>query len=374
MAGEFTRLINSRASLIGIAIGAAYGLFARLVVTMKMGVELLPEMTLAFLLLVPIGIGILTVAQSDNRSFGYRFFAPWAPMSLTLAATAVLGWEGAICIYLAIPVVFPLSSIGGLIGGMFRRRTFAAQSVILAAPFILGPIEGRVANPEKIVVTTQQILIDAPPSIVWPLVASVDSIKPEEQRPALFLSMGFPRPISATLNRPGVGGIRRARFARGLVFTETVIVWIPDRVLSFTIEPNTDSIPATTLDEHVTIGGPYFDVLTGTYELEPVERGRKTLLTLQSRHRVSTHFNIYAGWWAERIMTSIQRNILLVHKQRAERIEARLVSRCSLLDTRFSRSLRATRYAPEPACREKRVASAKGEQREASSGLYLIDQ
>jgi len=34
--------------------------------------------------------------------------------------------------------------------------------------------------------------------------------------------------------------------------------------------------------------------------------------------RVSTHFNLYAGWWAGRIMASIQNNILRVHKARAE--------------------------------------------------------
>jgi hypothetical protein len=331
MAGELTRILNSKASATGIIVGAAYGLVARLIVTFRVGVDLLSVMTLAFLLLVPIAIGALTVAQSENRSFGYRFFAPWIPMSLTLIATALLGWEGAICIYLAIPVVFPLASIGGLIGGMMKRRAFAAQSLILAAPFIVGPIEGRISNPAKIVTTTQEIVIDAPPSIVWPLIASVDSIRPEEQQRALFLSMGFPRPISATLDHPGVGGIRRAKFERGIVFTETVTDWVPGRMLRFTIEPNTGSIPATTLDEHVTIGGPYFDVLTGTYVLEPSADGQRTLLTLSSKHRVSTHFNIYAGWWAGLIMSSIQRNILVVHKHRAELRSSQLAELATIM-------------------------------------------
>jgi hypothetical protein len=43
---------------------------------------------------------------------------------------------------------------------------------------------------------------------------------------------------------------------------------------------------------------------------------------LRSRQRVSTRFNFYAGWWADRIMGSIQDNILAVHKLRAERHEA----------------------------------------------------
>jgi hypothetical protein len=162
--------------------------------------------------------------------------------------------------------------------------------------------------------------IAAPPDRVWPLIASVDSIRPEEERPALFIRLGFPRPISATLSHPGVGGVRTARFERGLVFTETVTDWQPGTRLSFTIHPNTDEIPPTTLDPHVTVGGPYFDVLTGTYELHPTATG--TRLVLRSRQRVSTRFNFYAGWWADRIMGSIQDNILAVHKLRAERHEA----------------------------------------------------
>jgi hypothetical protein len=318
MGQTFTKVLNSRATALGITLGAAYGLVARLMAYAKIWQDWFSVMTVAFLLLVPVGIGILTVMESDNRSVGYRILAPWVPMFLTLVATAILGLEGAICIYLAIPVVFPFASLGGIIGGLLRTRGIAARSLILAAPFVAWPLESRVGNPERIVESTQQVVIDAPPSIVWPLVASVDSIKPEEQQHALFLTLGFPRPISATLDHPGVGGIRRARFEKGLVFTETITDWSPGRMLRFTIEPNTDSIPSTTLDEHVTIGGPYFDVLTGLYVLDPLDSGRKTLLTLKSRHRVSTHFNLYAGWWADRIMTSIQRNILSVHKKRAE--------------------------------------------------------
>jgi hypothetical protein len=146
----------------------------------------------------------------------------------------------------------------------------------------------------------------------------VDSIRESERHPALFTGLGFPRPVAATLTGTGVGGVRHATFDRGLVFTETITEWQPERLLSFTIRANTDSIPTTTLDKHVTIGGPFFDVLQGTYQLIPDDDGRATRLVLTSRHRVSTRFNPYAGWWANRIMGSIQRNILAVLKRRAE--------------------------------------------------------
>lgn len=318
---QLTELLNSRATAVGVLTGVAYGLLARVLFMTQAITGYFGVMTLAFLALVPVIVGILTVSRSDNTSRAFRVFGPWVPMLVTLVATAVFGWEGAICIYLAIPVVFPFASIGGIIGSYLQRRRLGMQSMmLLALPFVASPLESRIANPVSLVRTTQQIEIAAPPSIVWPLVASVDSIRPEERSPALFLTLGFPQPISATLNHAGKGGIRSAKFEGGVVFTETVTEWIPGRKLSFTIDPNTESIPPTTLDPHVTIGGPYFDVLTGTYELIPSSDGRSTLLVLHSTHRVSTHFNLYSGWWADRIMASIQRNILEVHKRRAERL------------------------------------------------------
>jgi hypothetical protein len=129
--------------------------------------------------------------------------------------------------------------------------------------------------------------------------------------------MGFPRPLSAEIDREEVGGVRRARFAGGVLFLETVTDLTVDSLLSFGIRAQTDSILPSTLDEHVTIGGPYFDVLQGTYRIERIAPDA-VRLHLTSRLRVSTHFNWYAGLWADAVMGSIQRNILEVEKVRAE--------------------------------------------------------
>jgi len=46
--------------------------------------------------------------------------------------------------------------------------------------------------------------------------------------------------------------------------------------------------------------------------------GRGTRMRLESRLRVSTHFNVYSGPWVDAIMRSIQETILVVEKRRAE--------------------------------------------------------
>lgn len=70
------------------------------------------------------------------------------------------------------------------------------------------------------------------------------------------------------------------------------------------------------LDEHVTIGGAYFDVLDGEYRLE--QRPDGILLHLSSRERLSTHLNPYAGIWTDAVMEAIQKQILAVIRNRCE--------------------------------------------------------
>ena len=272
-------------------------------------------MTLGFLFVVPIVIGYLTVRPVAGSSFRFRVFAPWVTCGLVILASVGIGLEGAICVVFAAPVMLFLASFGGLLAGAQPTTSRADVPVAMLLPWVVIGFERGTPGPTRQVVTTTQIEIAAPASTIWPLVVSVDSIRDGERRPAFFTTIGFPRPIAATLDHPGVGGVRTASFDRGLVFREAVVEWVPERRLKFTIDAK--AVPTAALDPHVRIGGPFFDVLTGTYELQPVSSTR-TLLVLRSEHRVSTRFNLYAGWWADRVMASVQRNILVVLKQRAE--------------------------------------------------------
>ena len=111
--------------------------------------------------------------------------------------------------------------------------------------------------------------------------------------------------------------MRHATFEHGVLFVETITDWRPGRRLAFSIRADTAHLPPTTLDEHVTVGGPYFDVLEGVYEIEPVAPGR-VILHLASTHRLSTRFNAYSGLWTDFIMRDVQEYILEIVKRRCE--------------------------------------------------------
>jgi len=166
------------------------------------------------------------------------------------------------------------------------------------------------------------ILIHAAPETVWAQIERVPPIAPEEQRFSWTQKIGFPRPIEATLSSEGVGAIRHATFAGGVLFIETVTLWEPRQRLGFDIHADSANIPPRTLDEHVTIGGRYFDALHGEYRIEPRPDG-STLLHLVSRHRLSTTFNFYSRIWTDAVMRDIQENILYVIRNRCEKAAER---------------------------------------------------
>ena len=187
--------------------------------------------------------------------------------------------------------------------------------MMLALPYVLAPIEHRVATPVELRQVENSVRIQAAPSTVWREIKSVRTIDAKELPLHLAHVIGLPRPLEATLSHDGVGGVRSARFERGLEFRETVTDWQPERRLSFTILAQ--PAPATALDAHVAVGGAYFDVLDGTYELEPLADG-STLLKLTSHQRLSTHFNFYARLWTDFIMSDLQSAIMEVIRKRCE--------------------------------------------------------
>lgn len=315
--------------ITGIALGAVYGLAVRGLIQFKPGFQwslsLLWVMSIAFIIVLPFSMGYLTVAiraREGAPSYGVRIFLPWAAVLMALLGCELVGWEGSICIIMIAPIALLFGSIGGLLAGAMVRplqpRIATASMVIVAIlPFLVGSAEHRLAPTHDIRSVESDVDIHASPEIVWTNIERVRRIDASELPRAWNRSVGFPRPIEATLSHEGVGGVRHATFAGNVLFIETIDEWQPQQRLGFSIRADTNSIPPTTLDEHVTVGGPYFDVLHGEYILEPENTGL-VRLRLISRHQVSTDFNWYARLWTDAVMRDVQRSILYVIKNRCE--------------------------------------------------------
>lgn len=315
--------------ILGAVLGFLYGLGLRLLANNSNSSHF-AVMTIGFTCFMPLAMGCITAyfAEIDEpKRISTWILLPWVPLMAALGATVLTFLEGMICVVMFAPLAMVLSSVGGLLGGMAarvirsNRARNATMACVMALPFLISPWERNAFYRSDLREVENTIEIQAPPEVIWRNIERVPAIGRDELPTSWSHRIGFPDPVEATLSHEGVGGVRNATFAGGLFFLETVDVWELKRRLGFTIAAQTDLIPATTLDEHVSVGGPYFDVLRGEYRLEPLGNGR-TRLHLSSRHRVSTDFNWYAHLWTDGVMSDLQQRILQVIRKRCEALQA----------------------------------------------------
>jgi len=318
--GSFPRSLLF-AAICGVAYGFATQYFARFFLknSQNFGTAMI-VMSLSYVFILPAVIGMVHVyIRTRERLISYTaaIFEPMLPALLCMVLSLIVHWEGTICLVMAFPVMLLLAGFGGL---MLRLVLGSRSKHFIFATFTLMPVplsfaEQAVPLPAEKQIVANEIFIRADASRVWKKIVRVEKIT--EPQNSMFFTMGFPKPVEALLSGDGVGQTRLATFERGLQFVETVTDWRENRRLSFTIKADPNMTPLTTLDEHVTVGGAFFDVLSGTYEIYPAQGGVR--LKLYSEHRISTHFNFYARLWSRYLMSEIQENILHVIKQRAER-------------------------------------------------------
>lgn len=311
--------------LIIIGIPILFALIVRAIFGNEDWSSFLTLMSIGFIFLLPVGVGALTIALSrieNVRKFGYRVFMPWLPILGFFVLTLLLNIEGWACWLMILPVFLVASSIGGLIAGYYKLRKKNEKtyvSLIVLLPFFISPIEQAIGTiPGKYEAYTF-IDIRSSKEKIWSNVVRVRTITKDEDKGSLAKALGFPRPIRAELNYEGVGAFRKAIFDKGLVFNEAVLSYEPQKKMVFAIKANPYDIPSTTMDKHIVVGGQYFDVLNGAYELEQLD-DTNYRLHLYSHFKLSTTFNFYASWWARWIMKDIQKNILEVIKERSEKL------------------------------------------------------
>lgn len=287
--------------------------------------DLYTVMSLTFLVIAPYIIGVIAIYFSDGdqyKSCGYSATFPWLPITIFLIVTLFLKVEGMACWIMIYPVFLLFSSLGGLTARYFRMRKSKRSgnlhlTLAVLLPFVLGPIEQMIGAIPGFYIADTFIDIVAPREKIWNNITRVREIKESEDGSGLTKVLGIPRPVRAELNYEGVGAYREAIFSGGLVFIETVLTYQDQKLMKFSIKANTQEIPSTTFDEHILIGGDYFDVLEGTYELEKLS-DQKFRVHLYSEFKLSTTFNFYASIWGRWIMKDIQNNILHIIKARSE--------------------------------------------------------
>lgn len=313
----------TKVNLIALGVGAAYGILMRLIFSAARD-SVLTTMSFSFAVLVPVIVGALTVYTAERyrrRSIKFYIFGPWLSVIAFVLGTGLMLLEGSICIVMALPLFLIEGSVGGLVMGLLirwlRKPVRTLQSVAVL-PLLVAMSQVVQETPNHYQEIVSSVYIDAPTNVIWEQIVNPYSIKPEEFATGIVYQMGVPRPIEAKTDFARIGGKRHARMERGVSFDEIITEWQLERKISWRYQFSENSFPPGSMDDHVVIGGQYFDLTNTSYILTPEANG--TRLTIVINYRVSTQFNAYAVPMSTYLISNTADALLHFYKHRSEEL------------------------------------------------------
>jgi hypothetical protein len=308
-----------------LAGGVLVGLILRAIYSGSPG-ELFETMSGSFALLAPLAISAATVFVAElraRRTWAYYFWLGALANVLFVVGTFLVHIEGLICVILAAPLFTIIGGVAGLIvGAVFRWTRWMRQATYCCAllPVVLGVYEHYVPLPQNVHTIQRTIGIAAPRTAVWDQLMTAEEIRPDEIGDGLMYRIGVPLPESAlTGELPDNSLVRQIRMGKGIQFDQiaTETDWQCYRRVRWHYHFTPKSFPPRALDDHVRIGGEYFDLLDTEYSLLPVGNSM-TILRVSISYRVSTRYNWYAQPLAELFVGNFEETALRFYARRAE--------------------------------------------------------
>jgi hypothetical protein len=183
-------------------------------------------------------------------------------------------------------------------------------------PLMLGGLEGGVVTPSRFGSVERIVLIRAAPEVVWREIMDARDIQPGELKHAWIFRIGVPLPLAGVVEQASSGPVRKITMGKDVHFDQVFTDWQENRYVRWTYRLYPDSFPPYALDDHVVVGGYYFDVNDTSYALTPIGDG--TELRIRMRYRVTTQFNWYAEPWAQFLLGNFEEVVLDFYRRRSE--------------------------------------------------------
>lgn len=304
-----------------LGIGALTGIVLRLIFSGEPG-GAYAAMDAAFVYFAPIAVGAVTVYVAEQRlrrSWTYYAWAPVVANALFVVGTMAILVEGLICAIIILPLFCALGALGGLVmGGICRvaRRRRGSVYSFAVLPVLLGALPVSEATDQHIGVIERSILIEAPAEQIWQQLHNTRNIRPEEVDQAWMYRIGVPTPLAGVTQQTPDGYVRKISMGKSIHFDQIATDWEANRYVRWVYRFERDSFPPNALDDHVTIGGHYFDLMDTAYTLVPTSE-RTTELRIAMHYRVSTQFNWYAGSVARLLIGNFEEVILGFYRARS---------------------------------------------------------
>ena len=304
--------------LFGLTAGVIYAFLVMLLVTYYH-----ENVSIAYIFVLPLLLGAIPVLFSTKeqlQSYKTYLILPWG-ITLTFFFLAwAFGFEGMICLTIIVAPFLALGTLGALIYRLIKLKNEGKGTklyISLAIPFLFLLIETNIQPTDQTHTVTTSLEINADKLKIWENIKNVKNIQPNEIKTHFVHLIGIPKPTNGELDKEKIGGVRNITWEKGIKFEEKIKSWDEGNGFAYDINVDPTSIPPTTLDEHVMIGGKYFDVLEGSYKIDKLGQ-TKNLVTLSCTYRVTTNLNFYSKLWADFILDDFNEMILEVIKKRSE--------------------------------------------------------
>lgn len=270
------------------------------------------------ILTLPLFFGMLIARITPQSKPSFVQMITWPPMFAAgvLLFSLVTGLEGLICVWMAMVPFVAASMLGGLIYYIYQtwreEQSRSKLSICFVIPFLAIYAESQLppTNTPHLVQTT--IRIDAPVDVVFSSLKSIQDIKPDEVKTNLTHYLNIPKPTSATW----YGTHRVSQWGPDVQFIERITSVAENDHINWDFEFPEGWIKEGIEDHHIEIGGKFFSVDHGGYELETV--GDHTLLTLWTKTTDHTRLGAYAEFWNSFFIGNFHDAILYVVKNRIE--------------------------------------------------------
>jgi hypothetical protein len=304
--------------LIGLVLGAAYAFLSMFIVTSQHS-----NISISYIFVLPLVLGAFPVLFSTKqqlRSYLAILLLPWICVLSAFYLAMLQGFEGLICLVIIVGPFLILGSLGAFIFRLIRLKNENNKTplyCVFLLPFLLLAIETHFKATDQFNTVSSTIAVNADQAKIWENIKNVKNIQPSEIGRHFIHMMGIPKPLDGRLNKDGVGGVRSITWEKGIKFREIIDQWNEGSGFSSAIKVDPKSIPPTTLDEHVMIGGKYFDVIKGGYRIVPLN-AKQNIIELTCTYRITSNLNFYGKWWADFILNDFNNMILEVIKNRCE--------------------------------------------------------
>ena len=301
-----------------LLLGMAYGLLLRIAFYWSITQPYLGDvMGFAFAFGAPFAVGAITVFTRAPalRSWNNAASGAFLAVTLFVLGTGLLLLEGLICIAMALPLFWIAGTLGAWAAMLVVKvhdRSRLNVSVIAILPVLASMFEPAQTLPLTPIrqEIQREAVLDAPAAAVWAQITTGSELKDEYFDASVAARIGMPTPLSGQIRKRADGQlIRRSFWGKKVYFDEPITALEPQRYLAWRYQFYPDSFPPGAMDEHVVIGGRYFNLTDTDFRLTPLPDGR-TRVRMRIGFTVDTAFNWYSRPMANWVLSNFAETAL----------------------------------------------------------------